>query len=96
MGNRLTQSQYKTDWANQTYSYQPHTNWLTQITLGGQVQWNFGYDANGNLIHKDNPQTGEAWDYQYDLQNRLVAVKKNTQPVASAPHALRWWSGRPG
>ena len=43
----------------------------------------FEYDNNGNLIKKATINADTTWDYEYDLLNRLVKVKKNGLDVAS-------------
>jgi RHS repeat-associated protein len=64
--------------------------------LGSPSHYGYAYDANGNLTAKGTVFTeaadgsllfdktnGEYWEYQYDLLNRMVAVRKNGALVAS-------------
>jgi len=69
----------------------------TMYTHTNRLKYNdryaYIYDANGNLIQKGTNYTingdqvtiharGEWWEYEYDLLNRLVSVKKNGRFVA--------------
>lgn len=52
-------------------------NYLNQIISDGYSQYN--YDANGNVIKKENAK--EVWSYQYDGLDRLVAVSKGNTTI---------------
>lgn len=41
------------------------------------------YDKNGNLVSKRHKADGTTWQYQYNDENRLIAVLKNGKALAS-------------
>ena len=89
VGNRLEEN--INDWRNlkQRYSYYHNSN---RLQTNGRYA--FRYDQNGNLIKKGSsytitgervsidPDGEEYWEYQYDLLDRLIRVKKNGVTVA--------------
>jgi RHS repeat-associated protein len=77
---------------NSSYSYYPNTDWL--LTDGSYA---YTYDANGNLVEKGSDfslgtegkpvfstSAGSYTRYEYDLQNRMVAVHRGEAGSASA------------
>lgn len=63
VGNRLTET---TQTGTTTYSYKPNTNQL--ITVAGEKNYAFGFDANGNTAI-ENSKT-----YNYNQNQRLIKV----------------------
>jgi RHS repeat-associated protein len=51
-------------------------------------QFAFGYDANGNVISKQDKSTLELTTYDWDVENRLIAVRTPTQTVTFRYDAL--------
>ena len=94
-GNRSQETITTVTPRTSNYVYYPNSDRLkTRISTDGTVNWTFTYDNNGNLIQKGNTfteadgytQSGEGvlyWEYDYDVLNRLVAVRKNTVQVAT-------------
>jgi RHS repeat-associated protein len=39
-------------------------------------QYTYTFDANGNMIEKEDQSTLDRWEYTYDYENRLIGVKK--------------------
>ena len=83
------------------YTYYANSN-----RLKSDVKYAYAYDNAGNLIKKGNSYTFEGeqvnfttsgegveyWEYEYDLLNRLIEVRKNGMIVAEygyAPEGLR-------
>ncbi|MCP3686340.1 MAG: hypothetical protein GY861_27160 [bacterium] len=64
VGNRLTShlsTQYGYDEANQ---------------INGDDVYEYTFDANGNMIEKEDTLTSDRWEYTFDSGNRLTEVKK--------------------
>jgi RHS repeat-associated protein len=78
VGNRLTETVTQRYPVSRTYSYYPNSS-----RLKSNGKYNFEYDSNGNLTKKET-LIGEKiiWEYEYDLFNRLVKVKKNDRVIA--------------
>jgi len=85
-----------------SYEYYEPSNRIKYLKKGTTIVWAFEYDGNGNLTMRargaqDNGGTpdfsaaGETWVYEYDLNNRLVNVKKGTAGAASAIEVARYW-----
>jgi len=89
-GNRIeaTISQRHTETTN--YSY-----YSNSIRLKSNGKYAYIYDDNGNLIKKGtsytisgdsvtiDPEGEEYWEYQYDLLDRLISVRKNGVIIAN-------------
>jgi len=78
IGNRLgidtTQIGVFTDADDKEYNYDSVNKMrLIETKTGGTSEWTYKYDANGNLIRKDNG-TDKYWYYEYDEKNRLREV----------------------
>jgi RHS repeat-associated protein len=85
-GNRLTETKYEggASTGNITLSYYDNSDLIK--TRGS---WQFNYDKNGNMLSRGTDGTwngssydwaadsGELWEYEYDLSNRLISVKKS-------------------
>ncbi len=91
-GNRISETITTLYPRTYGYTYYPNSDRLKiGETADGEIKWAFVYDKNGNLIEKGNTYTiagdtvtfttsGEGvvyWQYEYDVFNRLVSVKKN-------------------
>jgi len=102
LGNRLTQVQMvASQLTNLSYTYYQPSDEIEYVKQGDTIEWAFAYDQNGNMIERakgatDNSGTPdfstatETWLYSYDLQNRLVSVKKGMQGPASAQEVARY------
>ena len=77
-----------TDDTNNTYDYDAGGNRDTGYTynrnaanthdtdqLASDGVWDYGYDADGNIIEKDFIGTSEHWTYGYDNANHLIEAK---------------------
>ncbi|MCL6557840.1 MAG: RHS domain-containing protein, partial [Firmicutes bacterium] len=97
-GNRISETITTLYPRTYGYTYYPNSDRLkTRESSDGTTKWAFVYDNNGNLIEKGNTYTiaGDAvtfttsgegvvyWQYEYDVFNRLVSVKKNGVIVSS-------------
>ncbi len=85
-GNRLTEMKYEggSSTGNITLEYYADSDLIK--TRG---TWQFNYDRNGNMLSRGTSGTwngnsydwaadkGELWEYEYDLSNRLISVKKS-------------------
>ena len=85
-GNRLSEMKYEggSSTGNLTLSYYDNSDLIK--TRG---TWQFNYDKNGNMLSRGTAGTwngnswawaadkGELWEYEYDLSNRLINVKKS-------------------
>ncbi len=40
--------------------------------------WNYRFDKEGNLIHKEGASNGQVWDYTFDHLNRLTHAEETT------------------
>ena len=91
---RVTQGGTPTTYVNSMYT---HTN-----RLKSNERYAYVYDANGNMIKKGTHytingdevtihETGTWWDYNYDVLNRLVAVKRNGATISQYSYD---WAGR--
>ena len=91
-GNRISETITTLYPRTYGYTYYPNSDRLkTRESSDGTTKLAFVYDNNGNLIEKGNTYTiaGDAvtfttsgegvvyWQYEYDVFNRLVSVKKN-------------------
>ena len=96
-GNRISETITTLYPRTYGYTYYPNSDRLkTRETSDGTTKWAFVYDNNGNLVEKGNTYIvsgdtvtfttgGEGvvyWQYEYDVFNRLVSVKKNGLVVA--------------
>jgi hypothetical protein len=86
-GNRLTEQKYAggSSTGNITLEYYANSDLIK--TRGN---WQFNYDKNGNMISRGTGGTwngsdytwasdsGELWEYGYDLSNRMISVKKSS------------------
>ena len=77
IGNRTSET-ITQRYANiRTYTYEPNSS-----RLKSNGKYNYEYDPNGNLIQKTAVDGSVVWEYQYDLLNRLISVKKNGKTVS--------------
>lgn len=95
-----------------TQSFNPETGWVCYGTTGGSPAngsnclSNFGYDPNGNLLHKTDAR-GITTNYSYDNMNRLLSKIYSNDPngtplscyqyslsSASCPTGYGNWTGR--
>ncbi|MGQ9779218.1 MAG: RHS repeat-associated core domain-containing protein [Bacillota bacterium] len=96
-GNRISETITTLYPRTYGYTYYPNSDrFKIRETADGEIKWAFVYDNNGNLIEKGNTYTiaGDAvtfttsgegvvyWQYEYDVFNRLVSVKKNGVTVS--------------
>ena len=81
-GNRISTTEYiGSDSQKYDIEYYPNSDLLKRYN-----DWYFNYDANGNLIQRGkiasfsngkydySKTSGEVWQYEYDLSNRLIKV----------------------
>ena len=85
LGNRVSEYRYRGAGAYQELTYYPNTN-----LIQNKGEWEYNYDANGNLIERGtsgewnaaakrydwDTDSGELWRYENDLKNRLVEVQR--------------------
>jgi RHS repeat-associated protein len=85
-GNRLTEQKYAggVSEGNTALEYYDYSD-----LIKSRGTWQFNYDKNGNMISRGTDGTwngssytwasdsGELWEYGYDLSNRLISVKKS-------------------
>jgi len=57
--------------------YNDSTGWLTGISTPGIQNWNYTYDAIGNLLSRKDVAKNLTESFLYDALGRLVCVKKN-------------------
>ena len=60
----------------------PATTIGTGNRLKDDTNWNYYYDAAGNLIKKTKLGDTETWSYGYDVGNRLVKVRSRSPTAA--------------
>ncbi|MFC1572742.1 RHS repeat-associated core domain-containing protein [Candidatus Eisenbacteria bacterium] len=71
----------------ETYTYDPVGNRLSSHLSTGytydqanqivaDVQYDYAFDDTGNMIEKENRATLDRWEYDYDYENRLLAVRR--------------------
>ncbi len=90
-GNRISYSGYTgNNPERKTAEYYPNCDLLKQYG-----EWKFSYDANGNLINRGTKgewngasfdyaeSSGELWQYEYDLSNRMTRVLHSTAGSAN-------------
>lgn len=63
------------------YAYGPHQVLQMTNTKTGLVAVKFDYDANGNMITKNDIEHVKLWQYEYDIENRLVKVRCNSKLI---------------
>jgi RHS repeat-associated protein len=92
LGNRVLENQTRAHSVQTDYTYYPNSSRIQQAG-----NWEFDYDANGNMTSRGNSGTtdattgqfdwnqtqGELWLYGYDLKNRLVSVQHGLSGSAS-------------
>jgi RHS repeat-associated protein len=78
IGNRKTEMVMQRYPMSRTYEYYPNSS-----RLKSNGKYSFEYDPNGNLTKKTTTDGKLIWNYDYDLLNRLVSVKKNGEVVSS-------------
>jgi RHS repeat-associated protein len=86
-GNRLTEQKYAggVSAGNTALEYYDYSD-----LIKGRGTWHFNYDKNGNMTARGMSGTwngsdytwasdsGELWEYGYDLSNRMISVKKSS------------------
>jgi RHS repeat-associated protein len=99
LGNRLEEVKTKARTSRKAYEYYANTNRLKACG-----EWEFNYDANGNLSERGtdgvwdastgsfvfDTSVGTLWSYEYDLYNRLVAVRKSAKGTDSLVNVARY------
>ncbi len=75
VGRLLTETQSGTqttlnNLTTRTYTYDTLGRLLTRDDPASVGLWRFGYDFNGNVIHEDDPKTGQSIEICYDVVNR--------------------------
>ena len=91
LGRVLTETQSGTsttlnELTRRTYTYDSLGRLLTRDDPASEGLWRFGYDLNGNVVHEDDPKTGQSIEICYDVADRpREKFYKSTDSYSATP-----------